>query len=59
MGGALTMVSSLTPQGHAIEAYYRLLAESGGLVDVLPQLGVLLAAAVAFFVIAVWRLRFE
>ncbi|MBN1643180.1 MAG: ABC transporter permease [Anaerolineae bacterium] len=58
-GGFLGVLSSLTPQGHAIDAYYRLLAESGGLLDVLPRLGILLAAGALFFAIAVWRLRFE
>jgi hypothetical protein len=35
------------------------MAENGTLVDALPQLGILLAAAVVFFGIAVWRFRFE
>jgi hypothetical protein len=52
-------LSSLTPHGHALEAYYRLLAESGTLVDILPQLGILVAAGVVFFAVAVWRFRFE
>jgi ABC-2 type transport system permease protein len=58
-GGFLGIISSLTPQGHAVEAFYRLLAEGGALVDILPQLGILLAAAVVFFAIALWRFRFE
>jgi len=58
-GGMLGIISSLTPQGHAIEAYYRLLAEKGTLIDVLPQMGILAAMAVVCYLIAVWRLRFE
>ncbi len=58
-GGLLGILSSLTPHGHALEAYYRLLAESGTLIDVLPQLGILAAAGLVFFAVAVWRFRFE
>lgn len=58
-GGLLGILSSLTPHGHALEAYYRLLAENGTFVDVLPRLGILAAAGVVFFAVAVWRFRFE
>ena len=58
-GGLLGVLSSLTPQGHAIEGYYRLMAENAVFVQVLPQMGILMAAAVVFFGIAIWRFRFE
>jgi hypothetical protein len=35
------------------------MAENGTLIDILPQVGVLLAMGVVFFGIAVWRFRFE
>lgn len=58
-GGVLGILSSLTPHGHAVEAYYRVMAENGTLVDILPQVGILLAMGVVFFGIAVWRFKFE
>ncbi|MFN2272504.1 MAG: ABC transporter permease [Anaerolineae bacterium] len=58
-GGILGILSSLTPHGHAVEAYYRVMAENGTLVDILPQVGILLAMGVVFFGIAVWRFKFE
>jgi ABC-2 type transport system permease protein len=58
-GGLLGVLSSLTPHGHAVEAYYRLMAENGTLGDVLPQMGILLAMGIVFFLIAVWRFKFE
>jgi ABC-2 type transport system permease protein len=58
-GGFLGVLSSLTPHGHAVEAYYRLMAENGTFGDVLPQMGILLAMGIVFFLIAVWRFKFE
>jgi ABC-2 type transport system permease protein len=58
-GGFLGVLSSLTPHGHAIEAYYCLMAENGTFVDILPQVGILLAMGLVFFGIAVWRFKFE
>ena len=40
-------------------AYGKLLNEGAGVVDLLPQIGILLAFSAAFFGIAVWRFRFE
>ncbi len=56
--GFMSVVARLTPHGHAVDAYYSLMAEKAGLVDILPQIGFLLAMGVAFFLIAVWRFRF-
>ena len=56
--GFMSVIARLTPHGHAVDAYYSLMAEKAGLVTVLPHLGVLLAMGVAFFLIAVWRFRF-
>jgi ABC-2 type transport system permease protein len=58
-GGPMAFIAQLTPHAHAVEAYYRLLAEKGTLVDVLPQLGVLLGMAVLFGAVAARRFRFE
>ena len=53
------ILASLTPQGHAINGFYSVLAENAGLVQILPQLGILLGASVVFFVIATWRFGFH
>jgi ABC-2 type transport system permease protein len=57
--GFMAVLSRFTPHAHAIEGYYRLMAESGTFMDVLPQMGILLAMGIVFFLIAVWRFRFE
>jgi hypothetical protein len=35
------------------------MVEKGTLVNVLPQMGILLAMSLVFFLIAQWRFRFE
>jgi ABC-2 type transport system permease protein len=57
--GFMAVLSRFTPHAHAIEAYYRLMAENGSFADILPQLGILVGMAVVFFVVAMWRFRFE
>lgn len=52
MGGFIGVVSSLTPHAHAVEGYYRLMAENAPLVQVLPQMGIV------FYLVAVWRFKF-
>ena len=59
MGGPISFVSKLTPHAHAIEGYYKLMAENATFVDLLPEMGILLAMAVVFFVVAMRRFRFE
>jgi len=57
--GFLGVLANLTPQGHAINAFYSILAENAGFVQILPQLGILLVAAVVFYLVATWRFKFE
>jgi hypothetical protein len=54
-----SLIANLTPHGHALDAYYRIMAENGTLVDILPRTVVLLDMGIVFFLIAVWRFRFE
>jgi ABC-2 type transport system permease protein len=58
-GGTLQIISRLTPHAHALIAYGKLLNQGAGAIDILPQVGILLAFSAAFFLIAVWRFRFE
>jgi ABC-2 type transport system permease protein len=52
-------LASFTPQGHAINGFYKIMAEGGGLVDILPELGILLGVMVVAFALATWRFRFQ
>jgi ABC-2 type transport system permease protein len=58
-GGFAGILASLTPQGHAVNAYYSVMAENATLVQVLPSLGIVLAMCLVFYIIAVWRFKFE
>jgi hypothetical protein len=55
----LGQISRLTPHAHGLEAYRRLLVEGGGVVDILPQVGVLLLMSAVLLLVARWRFRFE
>ncbi len=57
--GLLGTISRITPQGSAMDALIRLMAEGAVLVDVLPQIGTMLAVTVVLYLIALWRFRFE
>jgi len=52
-------LSNLTPQAHAVDAFFSLMAENATLTQILPQVGILLAMAAVFFVIAARRFKFE
>ena len=58
-GGMVQTISRLTPHSHALMAYGKLLNEGAGVIDVLPEVGILLAFTGGFLCIAVWRFRFE
>jgi ABC-2 type transport system permease protein len=58
-GGFIGILSKFTPHAHALEGYYSVMAENAGFTQILPQLGFLLLMGVAFFLIAVWRFKFE
>jgi linearmycin/streptolysin S transport system permease protein len=58
-GGILETLSKLTPQAHALMGYDTLLNQGGGLVAVLPQVGILCAFGLVFLLVAVWRFKFR
>ena len=47
----------VTPHAWALEAFEALVRDDGGIGDVLPFLGILLAYAAGFYALAIWRLR--
>jgi ABC-2 type transport system permease protein len=57
--GFMGTLANLTPHAHALEGYYSLMAENATLVNVLPQMGIVLAFGAVFFLVAVWRFRFQ
>jgi ABC-2 type transport system permease protein len=57
--GFLHLLSQFTPHAHAIEGYLNLMSQGAGVVDVIPQIGLLAGVGVMFFLIAMWRFRFE
>jgi ABC-2 type transport system permease protein len=54
----LNILSRLVPQSYATRAYYEILGGGASLVDVLPELGVLLVFTAVFFFIGVRRFKF-
>lgn len=50
-------VAHITPHAWGIEAYEEVIIRGGGLLDILPQLGVLIGFALVVFAVATWRLR--
>jgi ABC-type multidrug transport system permease subunit len=57
--GVIGTLSKFTPHAHALEGYYSVMAENAGFSQILPQLGILLVMGLVFFLVAVWRFRFE
>ncbi len=55
----LRSLSLATPHGWALDGFQDLIVRGQGLVDVLPELGALLAFSVLFFGVGVWRFSFD
>lgn len=53
----LQSIAHVTPHAWALDAFAELVQRGGGLFDILPELGVLVAYAVVLGLIATWRLR--
>lgn len=52
-----TVAHAVTPHAWAIDGFTVLLRDRGGVVDILPQIGVLLGVATVLVGVASWRLR--
>jgi|SRR3990170_1233857 len=57
--GVLATISRLTPQAQAQIAYYTVMLQDGGVADVWQPLAYMLGLSLVFFLVAVWRFRFE
>jgi ABC-2 type transport system permease protein len=58
-GGFISILSGLTPHAHAVEGYYMIMAENASLSQILPEVGILLGMGIIFFLVGVWRFRFD
>ena len=57
--GLTYYLAHLTPNAHAFDGYIKLMLNGGGLEDILPNMLALLGFGVVFFLIGVWRFRYE
>ncbi|MBN1937333.1 MAG: ABC transporter permease [Anaerolineae bacterium] len=56
---AMQRAVKVLPTAWAMQGMLDLVLRGGGLVDILPEVGVLLGFALVFFVVGVWRFKFE
>lgn len=56
-GSTMTTVAHVTPHAWGIDAFTAMVRDDAGLIDVLPELGVLAAMAAGLIAVATWRLR--
>jgi ABC-2 type transport system permease protein len=59
MEGPMATISRIVPHANAIEGYYKLTAENASLIDILPEIGILLGMMLVFLFFAVRRLKFQ
>ena len=52
-------LSQLTPHAHALDGYLELILKGAGLVNIVPNILALLGFAVVFFMVAIWRFKFD
>lgn len=52
-------LSQLTPNAHAIDGYYQMILYGADLMDLVPNLLALLGFAAVFFLVAMWRFKFD
>jgi ABC-2 type transport system permease protein len=57
--GLLDTIRRLLPHHYAIQGFITLSSWGGGLVDVLPYIGVLAGFGLVLFLLAVWRLKLD
>jgi ABC-2 type transport system permease protein len=52
-------LSQLTPHAHAVDGYLKLILFGDGFLDIVPNILTLLSFAGVFFVVAMWRFKFD
>ncbi len=56
--GTIGFISRLVPHAHALMGYDALINQNAGLLEILPQAGILVVYAVVFLLVAVWRWKY-
>jgi ABC-2 type transport system permease protein len=51
--------SQLTPHAHAYDGYSKLMLQGAGVVDILPNILALLGFGMVFFLVGLWRFKYE
>jgi ABC-2 type transport system permease protein len=59
MDGPVSILTRIVPHANAIEAYYKLTLENASLIDILPEIGILVGMTLVFLLIAVKRLKLQ
>jgi ABC-2 type transport system permease protein len=54
---AMQTIAKITPHAWAMDGFSEMVRRDGGFLDILPNLGVLLAFAAGMMLIGTWRLR--
>lgn len=59
MPGFMRKLAQFTPHAWALSGYHDVIVRGMGLLDVITETGVLIGFSVAFFLLALWRFRFD
>jgi ABC-2 type transport system permease protein len=59
LAGFQFYLSQLTPHSHAFDGYLKLMLGGAGAADILPNIFALLGFGLVFFLVGLWRFRFE
>jgi ABC-2 type transport system permease protein len=57
--GVMATLSRFTPHAWALDGYMKLMLDGLGLVDVLVSIVALIGFAAVYFLVAMWRFKFE
>jgi ABC-2 type transport system permease protein len=57
--GLMYQISQFTPHTYAFNGYFKLFINGGGLADIVPNILVLLGFAAVFFLVAMWRFKYD
>jgi ABC-type multidrug transport system permease subunit len=57
--GIIHTISQLTPHSHAVRGYYQLILYGADLTDIVPNILPLLGFAAFFFLVSMWRFKFD
>lgn len=59
VGGFISILARVTPHAHAVEGFLKVMADGEGFLAILPELGILLAFAALFMLLAIRRFEYD